>query len=92
MVNITAVCTIIIHRMPRAMTAVPHGREGGETGRRRYSMPSEREDFKCTDPDGKGKCPYGVESDKLHTPRNTDLKLCDECYREYRKKKEQSHE
>ena len=47
--------------------------------------------FECTGPDGKG-CPHGVESDKLHTPRNTDLKLCDDCLREYRKKEKRHGE
>ena len=62
-------------------TDIPCGPLDGETDRRRYSMTSK---FECTGPDGKG-CPHGVESDKL-TPRDTDLKLCDDCYREYRKK------
>ena len=85
--NIMAISYIIYPHIYQVMTAVLHGHGDGETGRRRYSMTSEYEDFKCTGPDGKG-CPHGVESDKLHTPRNTDLKLCDECYRKYRKKKE----
>jgi len=65
---------------------VSHGHEDGETDKARSYMEGE---FKCTGPDGKG-CPHGVESDKLHKPRGIELKLCDDCYREYRKK-EKAH-